>query len=101
MPAGTEVTDLAYLAEGYCLIEAEGEEFAAYCIGHRDPEIFEPLPSDHAEAWARQFFRVPFGDQPAWIALDPGWDAPEGVQQGDVLGYGEVGPAGSFPGGGL
>ena len=93
MDAGQEVFELSYLSEGYCLMEVNGEVLTDICVSSRDPSSYEVLPSKFPVPWSHQFFRVPCGGTPAWVLIDEEWESNEGVSEGEILGFGSVGPS--------
>ncbi len=98
--AAGEVFEIpTYLSEGYCRWRFHGQEFAAYCPdngGEEDAARFEELPSAAPGFEDRQVMRVDCREgRKAWIDVDASlWSVP-GIREGDIVGYGEVGPAGT------
>lgn len=90
VPAGEEITQLAYLSEGYCQLAALGQRFDGPCLS--DEDLVEPVP--RAGGRGRQMLSVPCPEGGrAWIEVDDALEARDEVQWGEVRGYGEIGPA--------
>ncbi|MED5372236.1 MAG: hypothetical protein VX899_14550 [Myxococcota bacterium] len=90
LAVGTEISVLTYLAEGYCRMQVgQGPIFEATCpmVASQD---FEELP---AKGETLQLVQVQcVGGGSAWIHDKALVSAP-GARPGQMLGYGEVGPA--------
>lgn len=97
-PAGTLVEILYYYGEGICQWRIAGKTYDNACpeqmVGEGEAPLFEeqkpatPPPED------RQFFLVKCPDgSDAWVEVDEALMSAPGVKEGQVLEYGEVGPA--------
>lgn len=89
LAAGAEVTVEGYAGEGYCLYGVAGVGVTASCPGMDDAIALEPLGAPVAANSGVQLFRDPCG---TWVQVDDALMGTDGIGEGTVLGYGEVGP---------
>lgn len=96
--AGDSVEVLTYLSEGMCSMRAKGVVFEEMCPGttQGDDAVWSEPAGDVPRT---QLLEVRCGDaaRPHWLVVDEAFMALDGVQDGEMLGYGEVGPKGSAP----
>ncbi|MFT5584533.1 MAG: hypothetical protein ACI9VR_002118 [Cognaticolwellia sp.] len=89
LAAGSDLKVISYLAEGYCLVQlGEGEIFDAECPSESESlvQIPETRPSN-------QLVQVTCTEGTKVWVEDTALLAAAGVMEGQLLGYGEVGPA--------
>lgn len=89
LATGADLKVISYLAEGYCLVQVgEGEIFDAECPS--ESETLVQIPESRPTTQLVQVACT--GGGLVWIQ-DTALLAASGVMEGELLGYGEVGPA--------
>lgn len=89
--AGTEVEVLSYLAEGFCMMKVDDVLFEDTCPGVAGEGWTRIGPDD---APSQQLIEVPCeGGSTGWLEVTEGLMNQPGVREGEMQGYGEVGPA--------
>lgn len=91
-----EVT--AYLGEGFCGMRINGQSEGGYCPGMFDETAFVLLNPEDEDRPETQLFKTPCeGGGEGWIEVGTALAAP-GVEEGVIVGYGEVAPHGTAEG---
>ncbi|MFT5680014.1 MAG: hypothetical protein ACI8RZ_000919 [Myxococcota bacterium] len=91
-----EVT--AYLGEGFCGLRINGENEGGYCPGMFDESAFVLLNPEDESRPETQLFKARCADGvEAWVEVGSALAAP-GVEEGVIVGYGEVAPYGTAEG---
>jgi len=93
---GDEVIVRAYYGEGFCGMESSGHSFSEMCPEFwtdDSGELFRAISTSDVE---RQFFLAPCENgSPSWIEVNDDLFSTQNVEEGDIVGYGEVAPPGS------
>lgn len=77
----------AYLSEGFCNWNVKGKELEAMCPGVDEYPLIE-IETEKIEAV--QLMKLPCG---SWVQVDAAFMATDGIQDGEMIEYGKVGPA--------
>jgi hypothetical protein len=98
--AGAELEVLTYLSEGMCSMRHGGVIFEEMCPGTTDGDdaIWAEVAGPAGDPTQLLEVRCTGETRPFWLTVDAALMATKGVQEGAMLGYGEIGPAGSGPG---
>ncbi len=93
LPVGTVVEERGYMAEGMCRLRVEGRRYEGECPGNGDQEgRYRRIGS--SDGTVRQFVGVPCdGVRLGWIEVTDGLAERPELTWGQIVGYGEVGPA--------
>lgn len=92
--AGTEITQMAYLAEGQCHLFVNGAEVQGECPSNPGAEARYKRRSATPPSKAEQWLGVPCAEgHEAWVRVDDALGELPTVQWGQIKGPGEVGPA--------
>jgi len=99
---GTEIRELAYVAEGQCEMELNGETFFDTCLADLGEPGFKALPMVAEGFSAQQYFSVQCAEgHTGWIHVNEGLRENSAFIGGELVGYGEVDPTpladGSLP----
>ena len=96
-PAGTTVEILYYYGEGICQWRIAGKTYDNACpeqlVGEGETPRFEEQKPASPPPEDRQFFLVHCAGGDAWVEVTEALMSAPGVREGQVLSYGEVGPA--------
>ena len=95
LPEGTEVIQQFYAAEGQCGLIANGKPFQDMCPGNGEqPDAWKALPMKAPDFQNQQYVGVDCAEgHKGWVHISEGLMGMSQVQTGEMLGYGEVGPA--------
>ena len=92
---GTEVIVPAYLSEGFCLVLVEGVQTEMTCPGMGDDDGFQEIVNPNVGE-PEQFLGVQCAEgYRAWILVNDALFSYPEIVEGDITGWGMVGPAGS------
>ena len=97
--AGAELEVLTYLSEGMCSMRHGDVVFEEMCPGTAGGDDTTWLEAPELAAAPTQLIEVRCAGEtrPFWLTVDDALLATKGVQEGVMLGYGQIGPAGSVP----
>jgi hypothetical protein len=101
VPAGTEVIEQFYMAEGQCGLVINGQSAEGYCpsIGSasglgEDESSFKSLPNASPDFVNQQYLGIDCTEgHKGWIRVSDSFMGLPDVQEGEILGYGSVGPS--------
>ena len=95
VPEGTEVIEQRYLAEGQCSLVINGQSTQGYCPSNGDREgSFKALPNASPDFVNQQYLGINCNEgHKGWIHITDAFMALPDVQEGQILGYGSVGPS--------
>lgn len=92
---GTEVIEQFYMAEGQCGLVINGQSAEGYCPSNGDMEgSFKPLPNASPDFVNQQYLGINCTEgHKGWVHITDAFMALPNVQEGEILGYGSVGPS--------
>ena len=95
VPEGTEVIEQFYMAEGMCGLVINGQSAEGYCPSNGDEKgSFKPLPNASPDFVNQQYLGIDCTEgHKGWIHITDAFMNLPNVQEGEILGYGSVGPS--------
>jgi hypothetical protein len=95
VPEGTEVIEQFYMAEGQCGLVINGQSAEGYCPSNGDREgSFKSLPNASPDFVNQQYLGIDCTEgHKGWVHITDAFMTLPNVQEGEILGYGSVGPS--------